>query len=201
MSETGYVKFQCEHIVSDAVPESIFLQLNAYRNQLFEHKLIGVYPNGIGYGNISMRDAETKQFYISGSATGGIERLTVAHYAKVVACDFDSNWLRCEGGIQASSESMTHAAIYESEPLVNAIIHIHDLKLWKRLLYNVPTTSPGIEYGTPEMAYEVSRLFRDTDVRHQGIIAMAGHEEGIFTFGCNLEKTFQRLMSCYEEMS
>jgi ribulose-5-phosphate 4-epimerase/fuculose-1-phosphate aldolase len=201
MSETGYVKFHCELVAADAVPMPVFLELNAFRNLLFKRKLIGIYPNGIGYGNISVRSGRANQFYVSGSATGGIELLSIAHYAKVTDYDFEKNWLRCEGRIQASSESMTHAAIYESDAAIDAVIHVHDMGLWQKLLYKVPTTSKEIEYGTPGMAYEVRRLFRETDVSRLGIIAMAGHEEGIFTFGSNLGEAFERLMSYYEEMS
>ena len=89
----------------------------------------------------------------------------------------------------------------ESDAAIAAVIHVHDLGLWQKLLYKVPTTSKEIEYGTPGMAYEVRRLFRETDVSRLGIIAMAGHEEGIFTFGSNLGEAFERLMSYYEEMS
>ncbi len=40
-----------------------------------------------------------------------------------------------------------------------------------------------VPYGTPEMAREVQRLFRETDVRARRIFAMAGHKDGIVAFG------------------
>jgi hypothetical protein len=33
------------------------------------------------------------------------------------------------------------------------------------------------------MAVEVQRLFRDTDVLHQGIFSMGGHADGVVAFG------------------
>src|SRR5207302_7619303 len=118
----------------------------------------------IGYENISVRLANGREFAITGSATGGVEKLTPAHFAKVTGYDFDRNWLRCEGPIVASSESMTHAAIYEAEPRAGAVIHVHHLELWKRLLHNAPTTPEEIEYGTPAMARAVRQLFETTGV-------------------------------------
>ena len=44
-------------------------------------------------------------------------------------------------------------------------------------------TRADVAYGTPEMADEVRRLFCETDVRQLRIFGMAGHEDGIVTFG------------------
>jgi Class II Aldolase and Adducin N-terminal domain len=109
--------------------------------------------------------------------------------ARVVAYDLGGNWLQCEGLTIASSESLTHAAVYESAPEVRAIIHGHSLKLWAALLGQVPTTSEAVDYGPPEMAAEVRRLFEMTDVRKRRI-AMAGHEGGMVSFGGDLEEAF-----------
>ena len=40
-----------------------------------EQRLIGVDSNGIGFGNLSVRDGATRNFYITGSATGGLARV------------------------------------------------------------------------------------------------------------------------------
>jgi ribulose-5-phosphate 4-epimerase/fuculose-1-phosphate aldolase len=93
---------------------------------------------------------------------------------------------------------LTHAAIYESDPTISAIIHCHDSVLWAALLDRVPTSSKAIAYGTPEMADEIIRLFKGTDVRSRKILAMAGHEGGIVTFGKNLEDAFDVLMRARE---
>jgi len=65
---------------------------------------------------------------------------------------------------------------------------VHEMELWKRLLDRVPTTRKHVEYGTPEMAAEMGRLFRESDVRERRILAMAGHEAGIFAFGAAPEE-------------
>ena len=192
MSE--YIKFTCEHAAAQISPFGSLAELNAYRRKLLQLRLIGLDANGIGFGNVSIRDGPTNNFYITGSATSGMPELALADCARVVAYDFKRNWLRCEGSAIASSESLTHAAVYESDAKAGAVIHCHDSKLWEALLNQAPTSSKAVEYGTPEMAYEVTRLFKITDVQQRRIFVMAGHEGGIVAFGRDLEGAFAILM-------
>ena len=150
--------------------------------------------NGIGFGNLSVRDGRTSNFYITGSATGGLPELTPTDCVRVVAYDFQKNWLRYEGSAIPSSESLTHAAIYESDPATSVVIHCHDSVLWRTLLGRAPATSKTVAYGTPEMAYEIMRLFKASDMRSKQIFVMAGHESGIVVFGNTLEEAFDVLM-------
>ena len=192
MSE--YVKFTGEHAATEITSFDGLAELNACRRKLLQLRLIGVDANGIGFGNLSIRDGTTNDFYITGSATGGKPELTLSDCARVVAYDFKRNWVRYEGSAIASSESLTHAAVYESDTDAGAIIHCHDSKLWAALLNQAPTSSNTVEYGTPEMAYEVTRLFEVTDVQRRKILVMAGHEGGIVAFGGDLEEAFAVLM-------
>jgi ribulose-5-phosphate 4-epimerase/fuculose-1-phosphate aldolase len=102
----------------------------------------------------------------------------------------------CKGPIKASSESLTHAAIYRSDKKTNAIIHVHNLNIWTSLIDTVPTTLKHVQYGTPEMAYEIMRLFKETNFREK-IIVMAGHKSGIITFGNNLKEAGKVLLDYY----
>jgi len=168
--------------------------LNACRRRLLDLHLLGVYANGIGFGNLSVRDGVSRSFYITGSATGGLPELTPADCVRVVEYDFAKNWLSYEGAAIPSSESLTHAAIYESDPSASAVIHCHDSVLWRTLLDRAPTSSKAVAYGTEEMAYEIMRLFKRSDVQSREILVMAGHEGGIVTFGKNLQGAFEVLM-------
>jgi len=187
MQDEGYIKFQCNWEKGPPPAAEFIDKLNHWRDLLFEKKLIGAYPDGIGYGNISIR-FKANQFIISGSATGHLSELTSAHYSLVTDFDTDYNQLTCEGPIKASSESMSHGIIYQLDQKVNAVIHVHHLDLWEKLIDFVPTTSPDVAYGTPEMANEIQRLFYETDLPKKKIFVMAGHEEGIFTFGKDMEE-------------
>ena len=196
-----YVKFTYQCARPDIAPFDALAGLNACRRKLLEQRLMGVDSNGIGFGNVSVRDCVSKNFYITGSATGGLPELTPTDCVRVVAYDFAKNWLRYEGAAIPSSESLTHAAIYESDPSTSAVIHCHDSGLWATLLHRAPTTSKAIAYGTPEMAYEIMRLFKGTDLRSRKILVMAGHEGGIATFGKNLEDAFDVVMRERRESS
>lgn len=192
--DEGYIKFNCEWI--DKEINFDISKLNEVRQKLFNLGLIGAYDNGVGYGNISIKTNEG--FIISGSATGNISKLNEEYYSKVIEYNFDKNFLKCVGPIKASSESMSHAAIYESDSEINAVIHVHNLDLWNNLLDKVPTTSIDAKYGTPEMAYEIKRLFNETDVKQKKIFVMAGHKEGIFCFGKDLDETLQIILNYFK---
>jgi len=189
-----YVKFTYQRVRADVAPFAALDELNACRRKLLDQNLLGVYPNGVGFGNVSVRDGRTTSFCITGSATGGLADLTPADCVRVVAYDFARNWLSYEGTAIPSSESLTHAAIYESDPSASAVIHCHDSLLWRTLPDRVPTSSKCVTYGTPEMAHEIMRLFEVSDVRSKTIFVMAGHQDGVIAFGKNLEDAFDVLM-------
>jgi L-ribulose-5-phosphate 4-epimerase len=189
-----YIKFTCEQAAGKISQFGGLAELNACRRKLLQLRLIGVDANGVGFGNLSVRDGATNKFYVTGSATGGKPELRLADCAKVIAYDFKRNWLRYEGSAIPSSESLTHAAVYESDATVSSVIHCHDSKLWEALLNQAPTTSKGVAYGTPEMAYEMRRLFNVSGVQSRKILVMAGHERGILVFGKDPEEAFAVLM-------
>jgi L-ribulose-5-phosphate 4-epimerase len=189
-----YIKFSCERVSAEIVSFGGLAELNAYRRKLLDLDLIGVDPNGIGFGNLSVRNGATDNFYITGSATGGIHELTLLDCARVVACDLERNCVRYEGTAIPSSESLTHAAIYGSDSTAGAVIHCHDLSLWAAVLNEAPTTSKAAAYGTPDLANEILQLFKRTEVQSRKIIVMAGHKAGILTFGKDLEEAFAVLM-------
>lgn len=201
MSETGVVKFRCEHVTCDLEPFPEFDELNACRRKLMLLGMVGVDANGIGYGNLSVRAGATNDFYITGSGTGGRPQLSLDDYARVTAYHCGANWLRCHGRQIASSESLTHATVYEADPSVRAVIHCHHAGLWAALLNAVPTTSPHVEYGTPEMASEVARLFTSDDVKATRVFVMGGHKDGIVAFGACLSEAFDALRSARDLQS
>ena len=90
---------------------------------------------------------------------------------------------------------MTHAAIYELDPSIAAIVHVHSKALWDEHLNSLPTTSPDVAYGTPEMAKEFRRLYNDSTFPRQGIAVMGGHEEGLIGIGESLEQAAARILA------
>jgi ribulose-5-phosphate 4-epimerase/fuculose-1-phosphate aldolase len=104
------------------------------------------------------------------------------------------NTIHATGPIIASSESLTHAMIYEYADDIHAVIHVHHMELWKRLLNSRPATAENIEYGTPEMANEIGRLFNEKELSRHRIFAMAGHSGGIVCFGKSLHEAGKLLL-------
>lgn len=199
MIDEGYIKYQCHWHPVEAIADTDIIELNQCRDHLYQLGLIGEYDNGIGYGNLSIRLQDSNQLIISGTQTGGIAHLSRQHYTKVTSYDWQKNSVTCEGLIKASSETLTHGAIYTAESGVNAVIHVHHQQLWQQLLNRVPTTNPDCAYGTPEMAAEIIRLCQQQPTQQQKIIVMSGHEEGILTFGRDLIEANKILLNYFSD--
>lgn len=194
MIDEGYIKYNAHWTKTAPLPKNQLCNINYWRQVMYRHQLIGAYPNGIGFGNISRRWGNGTQFIISGSKTGNYPVLDERHYAKVTDFDIARNEVRCEGPVIASSESMSHAVIYQECPTIHGIIHVHHLALWRYLLFKVPTTANGATYGTPEMATSIIDLIHSTDLKERRIFAMQEHKEGLFVFGETLAVATQVIL-------
>lgn len=193
MTDEGTIKFHCNWHRGDPIPHDCYESINPWRQRLYGHGLIGVTPDGIGYGNLSTRYGPDNQFVITGTATGGLEELGPHHYTRVRSYDLKKNSLSCSGPIRASSESLTHAALYQVDPAIIAVAHVHSAALWQRLLHHAPTTHANIPYGTPQMALEMKRLYRETGLPQTRLLVMAGHRDGVISFGQSLGEAVGRL--------
>ena len=187
MIDDGYVKYQCVHSAGPAPDHTDWQKLNDLRSDLVIAGLIGVLDNGVGYGNVSLR-AENGDglFMVSATSTGHIAELGPEHYCMVTACDLDANTVWSRGPRQASSESMTHAAVYEASPETGCVIHLHNAELFGQLLEGeAPATAPDAAYGTPAMAHSVAELVR----RHpeDGVIVMTGHPDGFLLYAPDVD--------------
>ena len=88
----------------------------------------------------------------------------------------------------ASSEAMTHGAIYALGDAIGSVVHAHSRELWEACLGKIPTTDPDVAYGTPAMAMELDRLYRMGGFKEAGIAVLAGHEDGLISFGTTIEE-------------
>lgn len=192
MIDEGYIKYQQEHLPSKPLDEYLIAEINEYRGILYQMELIGAYDEVIGYGNISIK-LPNGSMLISGTQTGQTAQLGPEHYTIVTSYSIPENKLTCQGPIKASSEALTHAAVYELREDIKAVIHVHSKALWEKYLDKMPTTSPEISYGTPQMASEVKRLYDQGPMQQNPVMIMAGHEEGIVTFGSSLKEAFEAL--------
>jgi ribulose-5-phosphate 4-epimerase/fuculose-1-phosphate aldolase len=194
VSETGAIKFTAERAASTCAPFAALAELNVCRSRLRQKGLIGVDASGIAFGNISIRDGNNPRFFITASGTSGKMELGLNDCARVTAWDLARNWLRFEGRAMASSESLTHAALYQADDHIGGVIHGHSLKIWTALLHRAPFTPEDIEYGTPAMARAVRHLLETTNLRATKVFAMAGHRAGVVAFGKNLSEAYAALL-------
>ncbi|MBI5326194.1 MAG: class II aldolase/adducin family protein [Ignavibacteriae bacterium] len=186
----GVIKFRCHWNKDKPLPLNILNDIIHWRNHLFSINFIGADNDGIGFGNLSIRYKDN-QFIISGSQTSINEKADEKDFTLVTSFDIEKNLIQCKGPVKASSESLTHAAIYSVCKEANAVIHIHNLNLWEKLKNKVPTTPDYAEYGTPELAQEIIKLFETSDIINKNILVMGGHPEGIISFGRSLEEAIQ----------
>lgn len=179
--QEGVIKFSYEFEKREKVPKASW-DLQVWRDLFVGYALIGQLPDrygGFGFGNLSCRVGEA--FSITASQTGGLKRLAAIDYALVHDWSLARNHLSASGVKEPSSESLTHAAIYESCPSVAFVFHVHSPMIWQaRQQLGLPETSAEIPYGTVLMAQTLKSLARD--LGPDGIIAMAGHEDGIIAW-------------------
>ncbi len=196
--DDGVIKYQKSKLGSSPLIEEEFADLEQWRKKLFQWKLIGEYPvEMVGFGNMSQKkdykktfNSNNPQFVITGTQTGKWEHLNGMHYTRVVNFDLQKNLVVVDGPIDASSEALTHGAIYLSHPSIQTVFHIHHKDIWKELLLkNSPKTGAQTPYGTFEMAMEVKtlvhHLFETHSPNHKFAftIVMEGHEDGVIIFG------------------
>ena len=201
MIDEGYVKYVSHWTPGAATHIAAARELDTWRKPLYEAGLIGQYEDlGIGYGNISVCRGSRDLFLISGTQTGHLPATDERHYSLVTDCDIRNNIVRCSGPVQASSEAMTHAAIYALGDAIGAVVHVHSAELWQRKLGKLPTTDPDVAYGTPDMARELDRLYRLAGFKEAGVAVLAGHDEGLISFGTTLEQAATRILQIYQEL-
>jgi len=191
----GVIKYDQVYLETKPQDLNVIDELIDLRQKCYSLGLIGQDKNrygGYGFGNVSMRLTAkfytypelNNAFFITGTQTGGLGELTNEHIATIVSCNPETNTVISLGPIKASSESLTHDAVYRCDPSINYIIHAHSPEIFKsQAELKIPFTSKSVQYGTPEMALEVKRLFLETNVKTKGIFVMLGHEDGVFCFG------------------
>src|SRR3989338_2341310 len=191
------IKFNCRWIKAGMNEDTE--ELNTWRDRLHDLKLIGAYQNGIGYGNVSMRIGESDAFLITGAGTGGMDSLTKDSYTLVTSCNIEENTIEFKGPIKASSESLSHAMLYSLDGEIKSVLHVHSIEMWKNLFGKVSTTKKGIEYGTPELAMDIKRLFTDGQLRNEKILVMGGHMAGIIAFGSSIGEAGETLLDYFRK--
>jgi L-ribulose-5-phosphate 4-epimerase len=191
----GVIKFRCEWTREPIVVDPVVLaSLRSWRSRLRRAGFLGVLPDGTGFGNVSVR-GEGQSFLITGSGTGGLVEVDATHLALVTEFRFQENFLACRGLTQASSESLSHAAVCAACPDAGAVIHIHSEPLWREGLNVLPTTDPALEYGTLGLALALRRLIRRAAAGNVHAVVKGGHRDGLIVFGPDLGEAGEGVLS------
>jgi len=191
--ETGVIKFAAKRISPTASAFLALDELNRCREKLLKAGLLGRDNNGIGFGNVSVRCSAEAGFHITASGLGDRAILDANDVVQVTGWDLLRNQAEFRGASNPSSESLTHAAIYDADDCVHAVIHAHDLPLWQRLLAAGQATPGSAEYGTPAMA-EAVKEFVIARKGQELLFAMKGHDGGLICCGSKLDAICARLL-------
>jgi len=186
MTTEGVIKYRLDFREGPVpAPEQVAV-LAAWQRICRGLELVGQQPGryeGYAYGNLSCRTAP-REFLVSGTQTAGNTRPRAADYTRVLDWSIAENRVVAEGPCRPSSESLTHAALYERDPAIGFVIHVHSPEIWRgATALGLPVTDPDVPYGTPAMAEEVWRLFETGTLGETGVFAMGGHEDGVVAFG------------------
>ena len=197
--DEGVIKFKLTLKRAPAPEMNQVIALEKWRALFFKLGLIGEYPiEKVGFGNLSSR-LPKKSFIITGSQTGHLAHLQAHHYTKVIECDLKKGSVTAEGLIPPSSESLTHYGIYEANPAIQYVFHVHHKELWE-MLKNGPFDfiDDDIPYGTQEMAQAASDLLFN---KTSGIFVMKGHDDGIISYGTSAEEAGRIILDLYRKLA
>jgi hypothetical protein len=179
--------------------------LAAWRGILAHLRLLGQDParyDGLGYGNVSARIGPfgdiargKRRFVITGTQTAGIAHVSAREFCVVEDWDIAGNRVTSSGQVAPSSESLTHAALYDAAPAIRVVLHAHCPEVWRHArALGLPATHASAANGTPAMAHEVQRLYREGTFASTRIAAMGGHEDGVLAFGATATEAGETLV-------
>lgn len=202
----GVIKFEARHAQRSLRRDryaAACAELAAWREILVGLEQVGQDParyEGAGFGNVSVRVAPfpgargARAFLISGTQTGGRRCVSLSDFCAVSRYDARSNSVESHGDILPSSEALTHGAIYDLGPHIRAVLHAHAPVVYRAAAALGVPTSRAVPYGTPEMAAEIARLYRESSLEVTQVLTMGGHEDGVIAFGRSLEEAGAKLL-------
>lgn len=177
METEGVIKFALTYECR-ALHDVDLAELQAWRRILFALNLVGQDAHrygGLGFGNVSMRTPSG--FVISGSQTGHLGKPSAEAYAEVTSWQANDNRIVARGLTRPSSESLTHAALYDLSADIRFVFHVHSPDIWQNIRarsgrnVDVPKEDTK-EEDIPEddKADRVANRFQETERQETGRI-------------------------------
>ena len=195
MAEDGTIRFaySLEQPVGPITGISTLESLAGWRAVLKRLAVLGQDADrygGAGFGNLSSRDLERpEELVITASQTAGAPALFEESLVRITHCNPARFWVDAIGHQPPSSETLTHATIYQAAPEIEWVFHVHSPEIWQRHAdLELPATPEEVTYGSPAMAEAVSLLLS----RHRArplVFVTLGHEDGVFACGGSADET------------
>ena len=185
--------FSLEPATGPPVEAGVLRGLLAWRTVLRRLELLGQTPGrygGLGYGNLSVRDpGRPREFMVTASQTAGIRHLGADGLCRIREFDL-ARFRVCAAGVKPpSSESLSHAMIYDADPGIGWIFHVHSPDIWSRAeALQTAATDARVGYGSPAMARAVAALLATHPERPLAFVTL-GHEDGVFACGRTAAET------------
>jgi len=208
----GVVKYAAAHRSDPLSPQATAASpaLLASRAALLRLGFLGSDParyEGLGYGNVSCRlppygaPRRARSFLVTGSQTAHLAEPSLALLAEVEAYDLGAGRICSRGAVAPSSEALSHAAFYDVGIHVRWVIHAHSPELWRAaadaLLGRGVVWAEGA-YGSQTLAQEIGRQWRQSTLSERGWLAMAGHQDGVMSFGRSAQEALTRLLEAWQ---
>lgn len=179
--------------------DALLAALSGWRAVLKRLAVLGQDParyHGLGFGNVSARDPRRPdEFVITASQTAGADELTDAELVRITHSNPTRFWVDACGHQPPSSETLTHAMVYQADSSISWVFHGHCPDIWQRATeLELPVTAEDVPYGTPAMAQAVAYLLEVHPAR-PAVFATLGHEDGVFACGATADHTGAALVN------
>lgn len=151
---------------------------------------------GLGFGNLSARDPERPdEFLITASQTAGAPALTDHELVRITHSNPGRFWVDATGHHPPSSETLTHAMLYQADETLAWVFHLHSPDIWQQAeaLY-LPATGETVPYGSPAMVDAVAGLLTRHPARPLVFVTL-GHLDGVFACGSSANATGAAVVS------
>ena len=183
----GYIGVKFKSILLDSDIgfniDDIYRQFQQNCRRLKQH---GMTPQNAG--NISARHNQGFIITTSGSNLGSIERAEIVYVRK---CVIEDGTVAYMGPNLPSSETFMHSMIFQSNPTVQSVVHVHDPETMDQATKEIEATEKEVPYGTLELA----RMACNSFSKAENIIVLKNH--GYVAVGRDINEAVDLVISAH----
>lgn len=202
MTDTeGTIQFAyaLEHPAGPVAEPDVVRSLAGWRAVFRRLDLLGQHRDryqGFGYGNLSSRDgSRPDEFVITASQTAGAPDFDDSSLVRITHSNVARFWVDAVGQQPPSSETLTHAIVYQADRSIGWVFHVHCPEIWQRHAdLGLPATPEHAPCGSAAMADAVEVLLARHHVRPVVFVTL-GHEDGVFACGTDAAATGNALVA------